>query len=274
MYKVCCRAARCCCLSPPRRRAQGLPAFVAALPGMHEFLTRGLTDAAAAAALWPRRLVLPVLPGIDTAGLLPPPAGVLRVRVVAATDLQPPELTGLPPGVVFTEGLSPTRNPYVELELPGLGSLGTTARGRRPQRERTSHRSRTAAPEFEEEFLFLLEDPALQTLKARHSAAPPRWCASALLARRSRLSGVARSLSRPAGGCEVLGAADDGGGACLDGGGVGAARESRARRSGRAPVAAVRCRPSQRGRQGESAAALAAPPARAALPSRVAYLSR
>lgn len=69
---------------PPqvRYRLTGVSAASAALPDLNAFLTRALSDCVCAAALWPRRVIFPILPDLDPSTLIPAPAGVLRVSVL------------------------------------------------------------------------------------------------------------------------------------------------------------------------------------------------
>lgn len=74
----------CVSVSQVRYRLTGVSAASAALPDLNAFLTRALADCACAAALWPRRIIIPVIPDFDPSTLIPQPAGVLRVVVLCA----------------------------------------------------------------------------------------------------------------------------------------------------------------------------------------------
>lgn len=76
-----------------RYRLSGVSAASAAVPELNAFLTRALCDCACAAALWPRRVALPILPDVDLSTLTPEPAGVLRVVVLCAPAAPPPPPT-------------------------------------------------------------------------------------------------------------------------------------------------------------------------------------
>ena len=152
-----------CFASQPavRYRLSGVGALATSIPGFNAFLQQCVADALAAAAVWPRRLVLP-LPGAGPgAAARNPPAGVLRVTVHEAVDLSPAELLGLK-DVALPGSSAQATSPYVVLELPecpGGGAVGL-------QREASQHRRNTLSPRFDgQAFYFVVDDPATQRLR-------------------------------------------------------------------------------------------------------------
>ncbi|CAN6485291.1 unnamed protein product [Victoria cruziana] len=112
---------------------------VMSIPGLYRFVQETIKDQVANMYLWPKTLEVPIM---DPSKAMQKPVGILHVKVVRAVKLKKKDLLG-------------KSDPYVKLKL---------TEDKLPSKK-TTVKHTNLNPEWNEEFNFVVKDPASQALE-------------------------------------------------------------------------------------------------------------